>query len=119
MLNHREESLKHPRGEYEYDKTPAVVSDHPCAPAASSHSAWLPTHAPPLLSVHNPDVRASNPFAALAPRTPEAAAHAASQTAALVAALHILAKKKKKSYYYKQTRRALLARLKSQCTRIY
>ena len=34
--------------------------------AASSHSAWLPTHAPPLLSVHNPDVRASNPFAAFA-----------------------------------------------------
>ena len=28
--------------------------------AASSHSAWLPTHAHPLLSVHNPDVRASN-----------------------------------------------------------
>ena len=34
--------------------------------AASSHSAWLPTHAPPLLSVHNPDVRASNPVAAFA-----------------------------------------------------
>ena len=34
--------------------------------AASSHSAWLPTHAHPLLSVHNPDVRASNPFAAFA-----------------------------------------------------
>ena len=34
--------------------------------AASSHSAPLPTHAPPLLSVHNPDVRASNPFAAFA-----------------------------------------------------
>jgi hypothetical protein len=31
--------------------------------------------------VHNPDVRVSNSFAALAPRTPEAAAHAASQTA--------------------------------------
>jgi len=37
--------------------------------------------------VHNPDVRASNPFAALAPRTPEAAAQAASQTAAAAAAL--------------------------------
>ena len=34
--------------------------------AASSHSALFPTHAPPLLSVHNPDVRASNPFAAFA-----------------------------------------------------
>ena len=43
-----------------------MVSDHPCAVAASSHSAWLPTHAPPLLSVHNPDVRASNPVAAFA-----------------------------------------------------
>ena len=68
--------------------TIAVVSEYPCAVAASSHSAWLPTHAHPLLSVHNPDVRASNPFAALAPRTPEAAAHAASQTAAVAAALH-------------------------------
>ena len=28
--------------------------------AASSHSAWLPTHAHPLLSVQRPDVRASN-----------------------------------------------------------
>ena len=46
--------------------TVAVVSEYPCAVAASSHSAWLPTHAPPLLSVHNPDVRASNPFAAFA-----------------------------------------------------
>ena len=46
--------------------TYAVVSGHPCAVAASSHSAWLPTHAHPLLSVHNPDVRASNPFAAFA-----------------------------------------------------
>ena len=46
--------------------TSAVVSDHPCALAASSHSAWLPTHAPPLLSVHNPDVRASNSVAAFA-----------------------------------------------------
>ena len=66
--------------------TSAVVSEFPFALAASSHSAWLPTHAHPLLSVHNPDVRASNPFAALAPRTPEAAAHAASQTAAVAAA---------------------------------
>ena len=57
-----------------------MVSSYPCALAASSHSAPLPTHAHPLLSVHNPDVRASNPFAALAPRTPEAAAQAASQT---------------------------------------
>ena len=56
-----EEYFQHPRGEYEYDSTSAVVSEHPCAVAASSHSAWLPTHAPPLLSVHNPDVRASNP----------------------------------------------------------
>ena len=40
--------------------TPAVVSEYPCAVAASSHSDTLPTHAPPLLSVHNPDVRASN-----------------------------------------------------------
>ena len=46
--------------------TPAVVCGHPSALAASSHSAWLPTHASPLLSVHNPDVRASNPFAAFA-----------------------------------------------------
>ena len=46
--------------------THAVVSEYPCAVAASSHSAWLPTHAHPLLSVHNPDVRASNPFAAFA-----------------------------------------------------
>ena len=40
--------------------TVAVVSPHPNALAPSSHSAWLPTHAHPLLSVHNPDVRASN-----------------------------------------------------------
>ena len=46
--------------------TIAVVSEYPCALAASSHSAWLPTHAHPLLSVHNPDVRASNPLAGLA-----------------------------------------------------
>ena len=46
--------------------TIAVVCEYPCALAASSHSAWLPTHAPPLLSVHNPDVRASNPVAAFA-----------------------------------------------------
>ena len=58
--------------------TYAVGCEYPCAVAASSHSAWLPTHAPPLLSVQRPDVRASNPFAALAPRTPEAAAHAVS-----------------------------------------
>ena len=63
-----------------------MVSEYPCAVAASSHSAWLPTHAHPLLSVHNPDVRASNSVAALAPRTPEAAAHAASQTAAVATA---------------------------------
>ena len=43
-----------------------MVCEYPCALAASSHSAWLPTHAHPLLSVHNPDVRASNPFAAFA-----------------------------------------------------
>ena len=72
-----------------------MVSEYPCAVAASSHSAWLPTHAHPLLSVHNPDVRASNPFAALAPRTPEAAAHAASQTAAVAAALHNICSDKK------------------------
>ena len=65
----------------------AVVSAHPCAVAASSHSATLPTHAHPLLSVHDPDVRASNSLAALAPRTLEAAAQAASQTAAAAAAL--------------------------------
>ena len=64
-----------------------MVSDHPFAVAASSHSAPLPTHAPPLSSVQNPDVRASNTVAALAPRTPEAAAQAASQTAAAAAAL--------------------------------
>jgi hypothetical protein len=39
--------------------------------------------------VHNPDVRASNTVAALAPRTPEAAAQAASQTAAVVAAARL------------------------------
>ena len=54
--------------------------------AASSHSAWLPTHAHPLLSVHNPDLRASNLDIALTPRTPEAAAQAASQTAAVATA---------------------------------
>jgi hypothetical protein len=37
--------------------------------------------------VQRPDVSASNPFAALAPRTPEAAAQAASQTAAAAAVL--------------------------------
>ena len=46
--------------------TVAVVCEYPCAVAASSHSAWLPTHAHPLLSVHNPDVRASNTFSAFA-----------------------------------------------------
>ena len=84
VLKYREPSgnFQHPRGLPELDQTDAVVCDHPCAVAASSHSAWLPTHAHPLLSVHNPDVRASNTVAAsLAPRTPEAAAHAASQTA--------------------------------------
>jgi hypothetical protein len=88
-LKYREpqEALKHPRGSPECDPTPAVVSAHPFAVAASSHSAPLPTHAHPLLSVPRPDVRASNPLAALAPRTPEAAAHAASQTAAVAAAL--------------------------------
>ena len=70
----------------EYDLYVAVVSLHPNALAPSSHSALLPTRAHPLLSVHLPDVRASNPFAALAPRTPEAAAHAARQTVAAVAA---------------------------------
>jgi hypothetical protein len=34
--------------------------------------------------VHNPDVRASNSVTALTPRTPEAAAHAASHTAVAV-----------------------------------
>ena len=43
-----------------------MVSVHPSALAASSHSAPLPTHAHPLLSVQRPDVRASNPFAAFA-----------------------------------------------------
>ena len=68
VLNHRlpEECLKHPRGGFECDVTCAVVSEYPCAVAASSHSAWLPTHAHPLLSVQRPDVRASNPFAAFA-----------------------------------------------------
>ena len=37
-----------------------MVCEYPCAVAASSHSAWLPTHAHPLLSVQRPDVRASN-----------------------------------------------------------
>ena len=67
--------------------TPAVVCEYPCALFASSHSAPLPTHAHPLLSVHNPDVRASNLDIALTPRTPEAAAQAASQTAAAAAVL--------------------------------
>ena len=60
VLKYREpeEVFQHPRGAHEYDLTHAVVSDHPCAVAPSSHSAWLPTHAPPLSSVHNPDVRA-------------------------------------------------------------
>ena len=72
--------------------TSAVVSEYPCAVAASSHSAWLPTHAHPLLSVHNPDVRASNSVAALAPRTAEAAAQAASQTVvAMVVAMVVRA----------------------------
>ena len=43
-----------------------MVCEYPFALAASSHSAWLPTHAPPLLSVHNPDVRASNTVSAFA-----------------------------------------------------
>ena len=62
VLNHRspEENFQHPRGEYEDDPTSAVVSEYPCAVAASSHSAWLPTHAHPLLSVQYPDVRVSN-----------------------------------------------------------
>ena len=72
-----------------YDLSSASVSGHPFALAASSHSAWLQTHAPPLLSVQRPDVRASNTFAALAPRTSEAAAQAASQTAAVVAAARL------------------------------
>ena len=42
------------------------MSAHPNAVAPSSHSAWLPTHAPPLSSVHNPDVRASNTVFAFA-----------------------------------------------------
>ena len=46
--------------------TSAVMSGHPFALAASSHSASFPTHAPPLSSVHNPDVRAWNPVAAVA-----------------------------------------------------
>ena len=49
-----------------YDLSSASVSGHPFALAASSHSAWLPTHAHPLLSVHNPDVRASKTVAGLA-----------------------------------------------------
>ena len=63
VLNHRgpEEALQHPRGLSENDLTFAVVSPHPNALAPSSHSASLPTHAHPLLSVQNPDVRASNP----------------------------------------------------------
>ena len=65
------------------------MSQNPNPLAPSSHSASLPTHAHPLLSVQNPDVRASNPFAALAPRTPEAAAHAVSQTVAAVAAARL------------------------------
>ena len=58
-----------------------MVSDHPCAVAASSHSAWLPTRAPPLSSVQNPDVRASNPFADLQSSAPVAAAVLAAQAA--------------------------------------
>ena len=50
----------------DHDPTSAVVSPHPNALAPSSHSALLPAHAPPLLSVQNPDVRASNTFAAFA-----------------------------------------------------
>ena len=66
MLNHRpEEILLHPRGRCEYDPTSALVS-HPNALAPSSHSASLQAHAHPLSSVQNPDVRASNPFAAFA-----------------------------------------------------
>ena len=42
------------------------MSPHPNALAPSSHSAWLPTHAPPLLSVQRPDVRASKTFVAFA-----------------------------------------------------
>ena len=69
-----------------------MVSEYPCALAASSHSALLPTHAHPLLSVHNPDVRASISVAALAPRTAEAAAQAASQTVvAMVVAMVVRA----------------------------
>ena len=43
-----------------------MVSPHPNALAPSSHSASLPAHAHPLLSVQNPDVRASNTIAAFA-----------------------------------------------------
>ena len=39
----------------------AVVSPQLNALAPFSHSAWLPTHAHPLLSVQYPDVRVSNP----------------------------------------------------------
>ena len=42
------------------------MSPHPNALAPSSHSATLLTHAHPLSSVQNPDVRASNPIAAFA-----------------------------------------------------
>ena len=89
VLKYREDILKHPRGAHDHDTTPAFIPPHPNAVAPSSHSASLPAHAPPISSVQNPDVRATNTFAALAPRTPEAAAHAVSQTVAAVAAARL------------------------------
>ena len=73
-------SLKHPRGSPDHDPTTAVVSPQPTALAASSHSASLPTHPPPLLSVHRPDVRASNTLSGVAVGR-NAAAHMASAVA--------------------------------------
>ena len=68
VLNRRDPQgyFQHPRGWVSSASTSAVVSPHPNTLAPSSHSAWLPTHAHPILSVQRPDVRASNPFAAFA-----------------------------------------------------